>query len=96
MDTAIWAAVSLLVLGGVAGLAGNGGRLTRADRRLARIEHKLDLILDHLDLREEDPRLDEVAGLARAGRTIEAIKTYREITGAGLKEAKDAVDRMTA
>ncbi|MGW4323430.1 ribosomal protein L7/L12 [Streptomyces sp. NPDC004684] len=96
MDTAIWAAVSLLVLGSVAGLAGNGGRLTRADRRLARIEHKLDLILDHLDLREEDPRLDEVAGLARAGRTIEAIKTYREITGAGLKEAKDAVDRMTA
>ncbi|EFF92113.1 conserved hypothetical protein [Streptomyces sp. e14] len=96
MDTAIWAAVSLLVLGSVAGLAGNGGRLTRADRRLARIEHKLDLILDHLGLREEDPRLDEVAGLARAGRTIEAIKTYREITGAGLKEAKDAVDRMTA
>ncbi|MFS4109963.1 ribosomal protein L7/L12, partial [Streptomyces sp. PD-S100-1] len=95
MDTAIWAAVSLLVLGSVAGLAGNGGRLTRADRRLARIEHKLDLILDHLDLREEDPRLDEVAGLARAGRTIEAIKTYREITGAGLKEAKEAVDRMT-
>ncbi|NED35906.1 ribosomal protein L7/L12 [Streptomyces sp. SID8499] len=96
MDTAIWAAVSLLVLGSVAGLAGNGGRLTRADRRLARIEHKLDLILDHLDLREEDPRLDEVAGLARAGRTIEAIKTYREVTGAGLKEAKEAVDRMTA
>ncbi|MYS42987.1 hypothetical protein GTY23_17435 [Streptomyces sp. SID5998] len=96
MDTAIWAAVSLLVLGSVAGLAGNGGRLTRADRRLARIEHKLDLILDHLGLREEDPRLDEVAVLARAGRTIEAIKTYREITGAGLKEAKDAVDRMTA
>ncbi|MFF9312304.1 ribosomal protein L7/L12 [Streptomyces sp. NPDC014748] len=96
MDTAIWAAVSLLVLGGVAGMAGNGGRLTRADRRLARIEHKLDLILDHLGLREEDPRLDEVAGLARAGRTIEAIKTYREITGVGLKEAKDAVDRMTA
>ncbi|MBY8867526.1 ribosomal protein L7/L12 [Streptomyces sennicomposti] len=96
MDTAIWAAVSLLVLGSVAGLAGNGGRLTRADRRLARIEHKLDLILDHLGLREEDPRLDEVAGLARAGRTIEAIKTYREVTGAGLKEAKEAVDRMTA
>ncbi|MFI2641480.1 ribosomal protein L7/L12 [Streptomyces sp. NPDC018610] len=96
MDTATLLAVALLVSAGVAGLAGSGSRLARTDRRLARIERKLDLILGHLDLREEDPRLDEVAELARAGRTIEAIKTYREVTGAGLKEAKDAVDRMVA
>jgi ribosomal protein L7/L12 len=29
-----------------------------------------------------------------AGRTIEAIKLYREEHGVGLKEAKDAVDEM--
>lgn len=28
------------------------------------------------------------------GKKIQAIKIYREATGAGLKEAKDAVDRM--
>lgn len=28
------------------------------------------------------------------GRTIEAIKTYRELTGAGLKESKDVVDYL--
>lgn len=31
-----------------------------------------------------------------AGRKIAAIKTYREATGAGLKEAKDAVEAMEA
>ena len=93
MDIVGFAAVALAVL---VGIVGNETRFTRADRRLARIERKLDLIMDHLDLREEDPRLDEVAGLARAGRKIEAIKAYREATGAGLREAKDAVDRLAA
>ncbi|MBL8923074.1 MAG: ribosomal protein L7/L12 [Myxococcaceae bacterium] len=36
----------------------------------------------------------EVADLLRAGRKIEAIKRYRELTGAGLKEAKDAVEAL--
>ena len=30
----------------------------------------------------------------RAGRMIEAIKTYRAATGQGLKESKDAVEEM--
>ncbi|MGX4691089.1 ribosomal protein L7/L12 [Streptomyces sp. JNUCC 63] len=89
-------ALSAVVLVAVVGIAANGSRLSRTDRRLARVEHKLDLILDHLGLREEDPRLDEVAALARAGRKVEAIKAYREATGAGLKEAKEAVDHLTA
>lgn len=32
--------------------------------------------------------------LLRAGKKIEAIKRYREQTGVGLKEAKDAVEAM--
>jgi hypothetical protein len=35
-----------------------------------------------------------VADLLRAGRKIEAIKKYRELTGVGLKEAKDAVEAL--
>ena len=93
MDIMGFSVVALAVL---VGIMGNETRFARADRRLARIERKPDLIMDHLDLREDDPRLDEVAGLVRAGRKIEAIKLYRETTGAGLKEAKDAVDRLAA
>jgi len=32
----------------------------------------------------------------QAGNTIEAIKAYREATGVGLAEAKDAVERIRA
>lgn len=38
--------------------------------------------------------LDAVADLLRAGQKIEAIKRYRELTGVGLKDAKDAVEAM--
>jgi ribosomal protein L7/L12 len=43
--------------------------------------------------------LDEDAGrrlaeLVKAGRTLEALKLVREVTGCGLKEAKDAVDQL--
>ena len=36
-----------------------------------------------------------VEGFLRAGRKIDAIKLYREETGLGLKEAKDAIDKLS-
>lgn len=39
-------------------------------------------------------KMAEVAQLLRAGNKIAAIKLYREIYGVGLKEAKDAVERI--
>jgi ribosomal protein L7/L12 len=39
----------------------------------------------------EDPRVIE---LLQSGEQIQAIKLYRELTGVGLAEAKDACDRM--
>ena len=39
----------------------------------------------------EDPRVVE---LVQSGRQIDAIKLYRELTGVGLAEAKDAVERI--
>ncbi|WP_393080357.1 ribosomal protein L7/L12 [Streptomyces sp. LN704] len=74
--------------------AGLEGRLGRTDRRIARVERKLDLILDHLGIQQTEPELEQVAALVRDGRKIQAIKEYREFTGVGLKEAKDAVERM--
>jgi ribosomal protein L7/L12 len=40
------------------------------------------------------PTDDDVKRLAGAGEKITAIKLYRRIHGVGLKEAKDAVDKM--
>jgi ribosomal protein L7/L12 len=40
------------------------------------------------------PWLDEVRSLKADGKLIDAIKLYREHTGLGLKEAKDAVEGM--
>jgi large subunit ribosomal protein L7/L12 len=39
---------------------------------------------------------DRVQELLRRGEVIQAVKRVREETGWGLKEAKDAVDRMRA
>jgi ribosomal protein L7/L12 len=39
---------------------------------------------------------DELQRLILAGQKIQAIKYYREVTGMGLKEAKDAVDWLAA
>ena len=38
--------------------------------------------------------LSEVHLLAQQGQKIQAIKRYRQLTGVGLKEAKDYVDRL--
>ncbi|MGW5608433.1 ribosomal protein L7/L12 [Streptomyces sp. NPDC003753] len=78
----------------LAGFAGVEARIKRTDRRMARVERKLDLVLDHLGLHRTDPDLERVAALLRDGKNIQAIKVYREITGADLKEAKEAVERM--
>jgi len=37
-----------------------------------------------------------VEELVRRGRKIEAIRRYRELHGVGLKDAKDAVERVEA
>jgi ribosomal protein L7/L12/sugar lactone lactonase YvrE len=41
-------------------------------------------------------RFRDVIDLARSGKKIEAIKLYRQLTGLGLKESKDAVEALTA
>ncbi|CAM5480212.1 hypothetical protein [Streptomyces pilosus] len=90
MDIAILF-LTCLVIAGVMTLQ---TALSRAERRAVRVERKLDLILGHLGLEEEIPGKDEIIGLVRAGKQVQAIKLYRETTGADLLEAKQAVDRL--
>lgn len=40
-------------------------------------------------------RLDEVARLAKGGSKLAAVKLYKDLTGVGLKEAKDYVDSLS-
>jgi hypothetical protein len=91
MDT-----LSLLVVVGllVAGCAALETRLSRVDRRIARVERRLDVLLSHLGVPDQGPDLERVRDLVRADRRVEAIKAYREATGAGLSEAKEAVDHL--
>ncbi|WP_326588846.1 ribosomal protein L7/L12 [Streptomyces sp. NBC_01294] len=60
-----------------------------------RTERRLALVLDHFGIEEPEPAgMDEVRALLMADREISAIKAYRRITGAGLAEAKLAVDAL--
>ncbi|MFG2137106.1 ribosomal protein L7/L12 [Streptomyces sp. NPDC048650] len=93
MDTTL-TSIALVVLA-VGVLASSVDRRSKPlERRLARLEQKVDRLLAHIGAEEpEDPRMAELDGLLVAGRKIQAIKMYRELTGAGLAEAKEAVDR---
>jgi ribosomal protein L7/L12 len=79
-------------------LVAGSGRRAAADhqaRRLAAVERKLDLVMDHLGIREPEP--DAPAAVMQellAGRKLQAIKVYRAATGASLQEAKDAVEAL--
>lgn len=71
--------------------------------QLNRIESKLDQLLAQSSpqggAQKQTPAPDsyaEVRASLANGRKIEAIKLYRELTGVGLKEAKEAVEAMMA
>ena len=63
-------------------------------RQSDRIEKKLDLILTHLGIPWGDETQEHIQELLRAGRKIDAIKFYREQSGASLKDAKDFVESL--
>jgi ribosomal protein L7/L12 len=73
-------------------------RIAELERRVARLEAQLAQLASdpasaaHLPAAEA--WRDEVQALRRDGKTLHAIKLYRERTGVGLKEAKDAVEAM--
>jgi ribosomal protein L7/L12 len=76
-----------------------GSRLNGIHSRisvLSRIDAKLDLLLKQANIKY-DPYSNvsrEIAEAVRQGKKIEAIKLYRQSTGVGLKEAKDAVEEI--
>ncbi len=67
-------------------------------RDVARVDRKLNLILKQMNVAFDEFTVlsDRVKELARdPNRKIEAIKVYREETGAGLAEAKGTIEAFT-
>lgn len=91
-DFAIIATIVAMLAGGAAAARSLFGPDDRD--RLARVEQKLDLLLTHAGLDYTPPVKSTWQGLVDQGpaRKIDAIKTYREETGAGLAEAKRVVE----
>jgi len=86
-----WIAPSIVLVGVLA----VWGIVSRTQTRLERVERRLNLLLRHfnIDPSAGSPLSDRVRGLADdPARKIEAIRVYREETGAGLAEAKAAVE----
>ena len=66
----------------------------RVNKRLRAIEDQLALLSEKAGVPYDRPGQgvpQEVIDLARAGQTMDAIKKYRELTGAGFQEANDIV-----
>jgi hypothetical protein len=79
------------VFGGIRYLRGQVDPLGKANAR------KLDAIIEYFNIPVQavsrpGALSPEVQKLASEGRVLDAIKEYRDETGAGLKEAKSAVD----
>jgi hypothetical protein len=70
------------------------------DQLQGRTAGGVNAILKHLGIAFPPAPSERIKGIARdparKGARIEAIKAYREETGLGLKEAKDAVDNWLA
>ncbi|WP_235736311.1 ribosomal protein L7/L12 [Nocardioides alcanivorans] len=88
----------------------SGGEVSRDEfERLSRRVEQLERTLAALSLQQgaaapsgeaasaaglAGPDLTEVMALKQQGKLIHAIKVYRELTGVGLREAKETVERL--
>lgn len=72
-------------------------RLSDLLRQFVILQRKIDLVLKHLGIEDVASQISGVSAKVQEiasdpARKIEAIKVYREETGASLKDAKDAVE----
>ena len=91
MDPLILTGIGIIVLGAVVALVvlrrSWGGSLSSTPAPSRPQSSPPPMHIGELDLAE-------VSALLAGGNKIEAIKRVRELTGLGLKEAKDYVDRL--
>jgi ribosomal protein L7/L12 len=77
-------------------------QLLEIKQRLALIEARLQQLFEHLDIApresaeggELDPTQDpEIQDLLAKGNQVQAVKRYRELTGAEISEAQRAIEQ---
>jgi ribosomal protein L7/L12 len=74
-------------------------QLLELQQRLALVESRLEQLFEHLDLKprdggEADATQDpEIQDLLVKGNEAQAVKRYRELTGAGIAEAQRAIEQ---
>jgi ribosomal protein L7/L12 len=78
--------------------------ITEADIQLLRsrineLEDRLNFLYRRLNIEYSDSNSDpmlspQIQDALRRGNKIEAVKIYRELTGVGLAEAKQAIERF--
>jgi ribosomal protein L7/L12 len=66
-------------------------RVNELEEKLQFLDRRLNI--DYLDPNSDPALAPQVQDALRRGNKIEAIKIYRELTGVGLAEAKQAIDR---
>ncbi len=66
-------------------------RINELEDRLEFLYRRLNI--EYADLNSDPVLSPQVQDALRRGNKIEAIKIYRELTGVGLAEAKQAIDR---
>ena len=78
-------------------------QLLEIQQRLALVESRLEQLFEHLDLKPteeaggEDAAHDpEIQDLLAKGNEAQAVKRYRELTGAGIAEAQRAIEEAKA
>ena len=76
----------------------NESEILALKSRINELEDRLKFIYRRLNLEYADPNSDlvlspKIREALRHGNKIEAIKIYREMTGVGLAEAKQVIDR---
>ena len=73
----------------------NNNKVLRAD--ISRINKKLEKIAKQIGVPDDDEKCNmdnELRNIIAENGKIKAIKKYREVTGIGLKEAKEYVDNL--
>lgn len=93
MDTWLYLTVVVAIMIALARLPTSAQR-RRTEARLANVERKIELIVGHFGIEDPEPSMPEVIACLEQGKKIHAVRAYRDATGVGLKEAKDAVERI--
>ena|SRR5579863_6499632 len=97
MDASRVANFAILLIAVLALLSALRSLTANLERKIDRLATKLDLLLKANGIDPEPSSLgfsDRVRKAVADGRKIEAIKIYREETGLGLRDAKDAIDKL--